>query len=81
MGRFSLKLIKKYFRDAGLLDDVVTRVTHDKDHMNQLADDFAAEISAIIKKDPDFKRRVLEGTVLNPKFEKEVMKRIRSKVR
>jgi len=81
MGQFPLKLIKRFFRDAGLLDEVVMSVSHDRDHMDKLAADFADEISSILKKDPDFKKRVLEGTILNPKFEKEVLQKIRKKAK
>ena len=55
-------------------------MAQDKDHMNKLASDLADEISAILKKDPDFKRRVLEGSILNPKFEKAIISKISDKL-
>ena len=81
VSQFSQKQFKKIFRDAGLLDEVVIGVARNKDHTKKLAADIADEISAIIEEDPDFKRRVLEASILSPKLEREVLKKIREKIR
>ena len=80
MGEVSRKRVKRLFRDAGLLDEVVRTIADDRERMNKLAEEFADEIVEILKKDADFKRRVLESAILNPKFEDEVIKRIRKEL-
>lgn len=76
-GKIDPKLVKRLFSEEGLLEDIVQSVSHDEDQMGELVNEFAEGIVAILKKDANFKRKILESAILNPKFEEDVIQKIR----
>ena len=71
--------IRRLLQKEGWISKKTKKRSRNEKERKELAKDFADSLSDVIQRDPDFKKRVFEKALLDPEFEKMIIKKRREK--
>lgn len=68
--------VQVFLKDKKLMNEVVKKVTEDKEILDGLASDIAEELSSAMEDDPNMKKRIMKTALASPGFKQKIIKNL-----